>query len=97
MGQSSMNLRGKFVSGTFAGRCNSASVHKNGGFVNPLVDLAVGGVDLALETPEKVRVPFSPRFMAIGNGAALISVIGTNARLASFSRLVNLPSKLFLA
>jgi len=41
-------LRGKFVSGTFAGRCNSASVRENGGFVDELVDLPVGGFDLAL-------------------------------------------------
>lgn len=44
-----MNLRGKFVSVTFAGRCNSASVRKNGAFVDELVNLAVGGFDLALK------------------------------------------------
>jgi hypothetical protein len=49
MGQISMKLRGKFASVTFAGRCNSASVRKNGGFVDELVDLAVGGFDLALK------------------------------------------------
>jgi hypothetical protein len=59
MEQISMNLRGKFVSGTFAALCNSASVRKNGGFVDDLVDLAVGGFVLALETPEKVRAPFA--------------------------------------
>jgi hypothetical protein len=49
MGQISMNLRGKFVSVTFAGRCNSASVRKNGGFLDELVDLPVGGFELALK------------------------------------------------
>ena len=54
-----MKLRGKFVSGTFAGQCESTGVGKNRGFVDELVDLPVGGLDLALETPEKVRIPFS--------------------------------------
>ena len=47
MGQNFTNLRGKFVSVTFAGQCESAGVRKNGGFVDELVDPAVGGFDLA--------------------------------------------------
>jgi hypothetical protein len=37
------------VSVTFARQCDSAGVRKNGGFVNKLVDLAVGGFDLTLK------------------------------------------------
>ena len=43
-----MKLRGKFVSVTFAGQCESTSVRKNGGFVDELVDLTVGGFDFEL-------------------------------------------------
>jgi len=49
MGQSSMSLRGKFVSVTYGRQCESAGVRKNSGLVDEVVDLAVGGVDLALK------------------------------------------------
>jgi len=55
------------VSGTFAGRCNIASIRKNGGFLDEVVDLPVGGLDLALETPEKVRVPVSLLWFRAGS------------------------------
>jgi len=42
-----MSLRGKFVSVAFAGQCESTGVRKKGGFLDELVDLAVGGFDLA--------------------------------------------------
>ena len=51
-----MSLRGKFVSVTFARQCESAGGRKNGGFVDELVDLAVGGVDLALKAGFLLRV-----------------------------------------
>ena len=44
-----MNLRGKFVSVTFVGQCESAGVHKNRGLLDELVDLPVGGFGLALK------------------------------------------------
>ena len=37
------------MSVTFGGQCESAGVRKNGGFVDDLVDLAVGGFDLTLK------------------------------------------------
>jgi len=48
MEQNFTNLRGKFVSVTFARQCESAGVRRKGGFVNELVDLAVGGLDRPL-------------------------------------------------
>lgn len=51
-----MSLRGKFVSVTFAGQCESAGVRKNGGFIDELVNLAVSGFDLALKAGFLLRV-----------------------------------------
>ena len=51
-----MSLRGKFVSVTLAGQCESAGVHKNGGLVNQSVDLAASGFDLALKASFRPRV-----------------------------------------
>ena len=44
------------MSVAFAGQCESAGVRKNGGFVDELVDLEVGGVDLALKAGFPLRV-----------------------------------------
>ena len=52
-----MSLRGKSVSVTLAGQCESAGVHKNGGLVNQSVDLAASGVDVALKARFPLRVP----------------------------------------
>ena len=59
-----MSLRGKFVSVTFAGQCESAGVRKNSGLVNQVVDLAVGGFDFALKAgfPQVKIDPRSPTF-----------------------------------
>jgi len=38
------------VTGTFAGQCESTGVGKNRGFVDEVVDLPVGGLDLALKS-----------------------------------------------
>ena len=47
------------MSVTFVRQCESTDVRKNRGFVDKLIDLAVDGLDIALETPENVHVPFS--------------------------------------
>ena len=49
-------MRGKFVSVTFGRQCESAGVRKKGGFIDELVDLAVGGFGLALKAGFPLRV-----------------------------------------